>query len=511
MIHLSKTRYCQGVQCPKMLWLLDNKIEEYDDGCMNEAVLANGTNVGELARGLFGAYEEIPYRKDDYPGMIQKTKELIVAGVPVIAEASFQHEGLFCRVDLLRNLGGGAVELYEVKSSTEVKDVYYDDVAFQYYVLSQVGYDVRRAVLVHIDREYIRHGGIELDKLFCQEDVTDEVRAMQDEVRDNILRFDDCLKQTDEPGNGADEHCFTPYGCGFFDYCTGHLPSPNVFDVAGMRKSTKMKLFKDGVTSFKAILKDGHLTANQQYQVRYALDPSLLPHIETKPIRDFLSTLTYPLAFLDFETINPAVPLYDGTSPYQQLPFQYSLHIVDEEGAAPRHLEFLGNPESDPRRTLAERLCADIPENACTVAYNSAFEKRVIDDLAAQFPDLAGDLNHILENFCDIADPFRAKQYYMREMNGSWSIKQVLPALFPDDDELNYGNLEGVHNGVEAPAVYLRLGEMTLEESAKARKALLAYCGLDTLAMVKLWEKLREAVGIGFVHNNKCTENSAVM
>ncbi|MBQ1317239.1 MAG: DUF2779 domain-containing protein, partial [Lachnospiraceae bacterium] len=200
----------------------------------------------------------------------------------------------------------------------------------------------------------------------------------------------------------------------------------------------------------------------------------------------------YPLYFLDFETFQPAIPLYENTRPYEQIVFQYSLHFIEEEGAPLQHKEYLAWPGEDPRRKLAEQLCRDIPEGVTTLAYNMAFEKGRIRSLAALYPDLSAHLMDIHDHMCDLMVPFQKKWYYNRAMQGSYSIKYVLPALFPEDPALNYKNLDGVHNGAEASAAFEAMEEMPRETLLAYREYLLKYCGLDTFAMVRIWEHLQK-------------------
>ena len=197
-----------------------------------------------------------------------------------------------------------------------------------------------------------------------------------------------------------------------------------------------------------------------------------------------ICTLTYPLYFLDFESFQPAVPLYDDSHPYEQIVFQYSLHYITTAGGELKHKEYLAQPGEDPRRGVAEALCRDIPRNVCTLAYNMGFEKGRIKGLTELFPDLADHLMDIHDHIVDLMVPFQKRQYYCRAMQGSYSIKYVLPALFPGDPELDYHSLDGVHNGTEASAAFEKMGEMDPVERQKCRENLLKYCGLDTLAMV---------------------------
>lgn len=213
-------------------------------------------------------------------------------------------------------------------------------------------------------------------------------------------------------------------------------------------------------------------------------------YIDRQGIRDFLDTLSYPLYFLDFETMMPVIPKYIGTKPYSQITFQYSLHYIEHEGGELKHKEFLGESGTDPRRALAEQLCEDIPTDVCVTAYNKAFECTRIKELAGYYPDLAEHLLNIESNMKDLLVPFQSGYYYNRAMGGSFSIKSVLPAIFPDDPSLDYHNLEGVHNGGEAMTVFPKIQFMSPEEQKTARRNLLKYCELDTFAMVKVWQEL---------------------
>lgn len=489
---LSKSLYCSGVQCPKMLWLKKHRPELFDDSVMNQAVLDTGSEVGDLAMGLFGDYTEVPY--GELSGMIRETERLLAAGERIIAEASFSCDGLFCSVDILQNNGGGDVELYEVKSSTSVHEIHYHDVAYQMFVLEELGFRVSRACLVHINREYVRGKELEIEKLFAVEDLTDTVRQMQQAVAERVIFLKDCIRDSEEPARDLGPFCFDPYECGFWKHCTEDLPEPNVFQLSGMQKRTMFKNYWQGIISFEDLLREAKLNAGQEMQIEYELE-DLPDHIEADRIRKFLEGLSYPLFFLDFESFQPAVPLYENARPYDQIVFQYSLHYYEEEGGPLLHKEYLAMPGGDPRRELAEQLCRDIPAGVCTIAYNMAFEKGRIKELAGLYPDLREPLMDIHDGITDLMEPFRKKLYYTKAMQGSYSIKYVLPALFPEDPALDYHNLEGVHNGGEASAAFAAMAKMGPEELAACRENLLKYCGLDTFAMVRVLEKLREKAG----------------
>lgn len=489
--HFSKSRYCNGIQCPKMLWLKKNMPDEFDDSVMNQAILSTGNDVGDLAMGLFGDYTEVPY-SESLSEMIPATQKLIDDGVKNICEASFSYDGCFCSVDILRNLGGNKVELYEVKSSTEVKDIYKEDVSYQNFVLSKLGFDVQKVCLVHINNQYVRHGELELDKLFTIVDLTDVAKSKVSEVEENIAKFREYLEQETEPECKVGSQCSSPYDCGYWSHCAVDMPEdgePTVWSISRLRD--KQWYYDNGYITFQQLYDAGILKGNYLQQVEVELK-NLPPQIKPKEVSKFLDTLSYPLYFLDFETFNPAVPLYAESSPYQQIVFQYSLHYIEKEGGELKHKECLAYPGSDPRRQIAEQLCKDIPLDVCTTAYNMGFEKGKIRDLAALYPDLHDHLMNIHDNIKDIMIPFQKRWYYTKEMQGSYSIKYVLPALFPDDPSLNYHNLEGVHNGGEASNTFLAMQKMDKDELEKWREHLLRYCELDTFAMVKVLEKLRE-------------------
>lgn len=487
-MYLSKSKYCNGVQCNKMLWL-DKFCPLEKEDISNTSVLDNGSEVGELAKGLFGDYIDIEFNTN-LTNMISDTLEVIKNNNKVvITEASFSYDNNFCSVDILKKIGN-KYEMYEVKSSTEVKDIYLDDISYQYYVLTSLGYDVVKASIVYINNKYIRNKKLDLNKLFNIEDVTSVVVSKQEEVKTKIKEINDYMLQKDEPLDDIGIHCVKPYDCPFFNYCTRNLPINNVFNIMRMRNSTKFNLYHKGVYTYEDLLKED-IDVKFKEQIEFELFDKE-DKINKKEIREFMSTLTYPLYFLDFETYQQSIPLYDGIRPYEQIPFQYSLHYIESENDDLRHKEFLSEPDIDPRRGVAEKLVSDIPKDVCVLAYNMSFEKTVIKNLAELFPDLKDHLLNIRDNIKDLMIPFYNRSYYSKDMHGSYSIKYVLPALFKDDPSLDYHNLDDVHNGSEAMNAFSNMGKLNIEERRKLRYNLLKYCELDTFAMVKIWEKLKE-------------------
>ena len=490
---LSKTRYCSGVQCPKILWLKDNMPEVADQSVKNEAVLAQGNDVGDLAMGLLGDFTEVPFSKD-FSEMLSVTQKLIDEGVENIAEASFAYDGCFCSVDILKNLGDNKVEIYEVKSSTSVKPINLEDISYQYYVLTKLGYKVEKVVLVHINNQYVRQGEIEIEKLFIMEDYSQLAKDKLLEVEENIKSFRKFLESKEEPAIDIGKKCKDPFACEFQAYCRKNLPkdgTPNVFDLAGCNK--KEEYYLEGLITFEQLYEAGVLKNKQLQQVEMELK-NLPPQIDVEAIKGFLNELRYPLYFLDFESFQPAIPLYDNSRPYEQIVFQYSLHYMEKENGELKHKECLAYPGQDPRRQIAEQLCKDIPLDACVTAYNMSFEKERIKGMAELYPDLKEHLMNIFDNIVDIMIPFQKRWYYAKEMQGSYSIKTVLPTLFPNDSNLDYKNLDGVHNGGEASETFFAMQNMEKAELEKWRTSLLKYCELDTYAMVLVLDKLKELV-----------------
>lgn len=488
-IYLSKSKYCKAKQCNKELWLLKNNPEvatEID----KQAILDNGTEVGELARGIFGEYINVEYN-EDLSIMIKQTTELLNNAPNIITEASFNYNNNFCSIDILRNDVDG-LEIYEVKSSTAVKDIYLDDISYQVYVLIKLGYHIKKASIVYLNGQYVRQGDLDLNKLFNIEDVTEIAFNKQDEIQNKLTEIEEYMKQEIEPKQDIDKNCFKPYKCEFWEYCTRHLPENNIFKIREMREEQKIKLYKKGIYDFKDVLNED-INPKYKQQVEFeVLNKSAI--LDKEGIKNFLDKLYYPLYFLDFETYQQAIPRYDGIRPYMQIPFQYSLHYIQDENSEIQHKEFLAVAGVDPRRGLAEQLVRDIPTNACVLAYNMKFEKMVIKDLVKVFEDLREHLMKIYDNMQDLMIPFYERMYYCKELQGSYSIKYVLPALFPNDEQLDYHKLPVVHNGSEAMSVFATLHLKSKEEQEFIRKGLLEYCKLDTLAMVKIWEKLKEII-----------------
>ena len=494
-MNLSKSKYTRFCQCPKMLWLDTYRPELAVQDPALARRFQEGNEIGDLAMGLLGDFVETTVYtvegEPDIPAMLKNTQKYLAEGKENICEAAFSKNGCYCAVDILHKTDSG-YEIYEVKSSTDIHDVYLWDVAYQRWVLEQSGLKIVKAYIVYINNKYVRQGDIDVHKLFAVKDVTNQILPYCGEVAANTARAKEYIAQKDEPESELGEQCFKPYECAYWQYCARDLPSPNVLDLYRISAKKAFGYMEEGIVTFDDAIKRAiPLNATQRRQVEFE-QLQLPTHIDRLGIKSFLDTLWYPLYFLDFESFQLCVPPFDGTWPYQQIPFQYSLHFLERADGDLRHKEFLADENFDPRRAIAERLVADIPADACVLVYNKVFECTRLKELAEAFPDLSGHLLTVRDNIRDLLDVFRDGYVYDRAMEGSFSIKKVLPALFPNDPNLDYHNLADVHNGGEATDTYLALRGMDKEERDRLRRSLLAYCGLDTLAMVMLWQRLRE-------------------
>jgi hypothetical protein len=489
-MNLSKSLYTKGIQCPKALWLKKYKpsvLTPPDEQA--QAIFETGNIIGDLACQVFPDGKEVPYTTN-YDEMISTTNDYLEEGVSNIYEATFSYEGILIMVDILKVEDDG-VSIYEVKSSTEVKDVYLHDVSIQYYVLKNLGFSIKSASVVHINNEYVRGESLELDKLFKIVDVTSEVQNLQSNIPNILKEFETfLLDKVNEPDIDIGKHCNKPYECDAKNYCwkvQRQIPDYSIFNIFNLGSKKQVELYNQGIIDIDDIPEDFDLTANQAQAVENY--KSKASYIDKENIKAFLQNLTYPIYHLDFETYQQAIPEYKGIKPFEQIPFQYSLHIEYVDGRL-EHKEYLAQDGVDSRYELAQKLCEDIPSGVTVLAYNMSFEKGVIKRLANLFPELSPHLLVINENMQDLMTPFQKKWYVTPSMKGSYSIKYVLPALVPEFEKA-YKELDGVQNGSQAMNAFANLSKLDEEEKQKMRTSLLEYCKLDTLAMVKILEKIR--------------------
>ena len=486
---LSKSSFIRGLQCEKSLYLYKHHYKLKDPTPSSlQAVFDQGTSIGLLAQELF------PYGVDASPEnhikmveSVGKTLDFISQGQTVIYEATFLYDDVLAALDILVNDEDGW-KAYEVKSSTKVSDTYVKDAAIQYYTIKNSGIDLKDISIVYINNQYVKNGEIDINELFMVESVYDQVLEFLPRIPNEVRRLKDVIESPDIPSVDIGPHCSDPYDCDFKGTCWKHIPEYSVFDISRLNKDKKFDLYKQGIISLNQIdLGQTDLNPNQVLQVQSELSGSV--HIDLNEIRNFTNGLNYPLYFLDFETIGPAIPIYNGSRPYEQLVFQYSLHIRETPTSEIEHREYLADPTEDPRVGFIEQLIQDCGSNGDILVYNIGFERGKINGLIEAFPQYILELSGIVGRLKDLMTPFQQKWYYTPEMKGSYSIKSVLPALIP---ELSYNDLE-IKDGGTASNTFLSIVNGTFQGDLQvARKQLLEYCKLDTYAMVKILEKLTQ-------------------
>jgi hypothetical protein len=490
-MQLSKSQYVRGLQCHKALWLYKHKREVMTPTSpRQEFIFANGHRIGKLAQTLFPGGIEIEHDPNNFDGMIEKTRELIDQGANVIYEATFKSRNVLIMADiLLRN--GNVWDLYEVKASTSAKPQHKPDAAIQWYVI-QDHLPLGKAHIVHVNKDYVFNGELDITQLLAIEDITDEVLELQPGLDKNLESMSDMLSQN-EPDIPIGLQCEKPYECDFKAYCWKDVPSPSVFNLYWMGKNKKFELYHEGKISYADVC-SLKLTKAQQLQVDSALSREV--YIDREAIKAFVDSAVYPMNFLDFETFNSAIPKFPGQMPYRTaIPFQYSLHILHEDREI-EHKEFLADENRDPRAEIAKKLAEDITAEGSIAAYHQSTEMKIIRRLAADSAEHEQTLIAMDDRFIDLLKPFQQLMYYHPDFNGSFSIKSVLPAMFPDDAALDYKALE-VQAGDMASMIYADLDRIDDEsERQKIRESLLEYCKLDTLAMVMIWQELSDIAEI---------------
>jgi len=452
---------------------------------MQKAIFKRGTDVGKLAQQLFpGGVDVSPKSQFEYDKAVVVTKNFIKENQKNIYEASFNFSDVLAVADILVNEKSG-LKVYEVKSSTSISETYIRDAALQYWVISNSGYKVKDFSITYINNQYIRKGKLNLDELFITESVLNLILPLQKWVEDNVNQFKKVLAKKVIPKIDIGEHCYDPYTCGFYEYCRKHIPENSIFDLSGVHLNKKYDLYRSGIVKLEDIPVDADLSKNAKLQLDVYKSKKDL--IDKKAIKEFLSDLNYPLYFMDFETFQPAVPMFDNSKPYMQIPFQYSLHYKKSKKSEIEHFEFLAETGYDPRVKFIENLLRDTKNEGDILTYNKSFEVLRLKEIAEAFPKYKKEIEERINRVKDLMLPFQKKYYYNYKMHGSYSIKYVLPALIP---ELSYKNLEINEGGLASIAFESLFYETDLMRIADTRTNLLEYCKLDTFAMVKLLEKL---------------------
>ncbi len=486
---LSKSTYLRGTQCTKSLYLNKHHPELKDPiSDAQQAIFDKGHLIGQYARELFtGGVDASEGEPFEVERSINKTQELIHAGQQVIYEAAFEYDGVLCYMDILVKDNEGW-KAYEVKGSTNLKNYHIDDTSLQYYVITHAGLPLEDISIVCLNNAYVRQGEIEPEKLFKVESVLEKVKKKQNEVEANIAVFRQVLESPDVPAVDIGPYCTDPYPCDFKGHCWKDIPENTVFNIHRLAGKKKFEFYDQGIISFEDLVKEKvSLNPQQWMQVEAGLNGTITQN--KTALKSFCDRLSYPLYFMDFETFQPSIPLYDNSRPYQQIPFQYSMHLQKQPGGEVLHAEFLADGKGDPRKDFIESLIGDTGDDGDILVYNQTFEIRILRELAMDFPEYKDPMEKIINRIVDLMKPFQQKQYYTADMQGSYSIKKVLPALVP---ELKYDDLE-ISEGGSASRGFEELKELEDgQEKETLRENLLEYCKLDTWAMVKILEKIKE-------------------
>jgi predicted RecB family nuclease len=481
---ISKSRFIAGVQCLKRLyWQVHAPELAAQPDAASEAMIQQGHEVGMLARRLFPGGVEVRERNLDHA--TRSTRELVAnPDIPAVFEAVFEYQNVLVKVDILHRRRDGRWRLIEVKSTSDLKDQHVEDVGIQYRVVSRSGVDVASACLAHVNRRYVFEGReIDMRRFFKIRNLTRRVLKLQPKLTFELRSEFTVLAMRKAPDIAPGRHCTDPVTCEFFERCNPPRPDDHIGFLPRIQASAVEELEGMGIESIRDVPDDFELSEIQRRAARCVKtgEPWFSPELS-----DDLTELKYPLYFADFETVNPAIPRFAGMRPYDHLPFQWSVHVQREPGAAPEHVEFLATGSGDPRRDFIISLCAALGERGSILVYSS-FESRRLSDLAAWLPEFAERINAIQARLFDLL-PVVREHVYHPAFAGSYSIKSVLPALVP---EMSYEGMQ-IADGQQAGLAWesLLCGDLSSDERDRLRRALLDYCRQDTLAMVRLLEML---------------------
>ena len=483
---ITKTNYMAGLQCSKLLWTRVHRPEDLvTEGDDVPSAIERGQEVGIQAQSLFpgGIAIDTSLR---LPDRITATRKALLSRKPIY-EAAIAFTDLYAQIDILVPVRGGW-DIVEVKSTTDVEDHFIQDVAFQKYVCDKAGLPIRHTHIATLNPEYVKRGPIRIKKLFCIHHVSNEVKAILRTIPVNVARIRKILAVAKCPKIAIGPQCSTPVGCTLMDTCWSFLPKDNIFELYRIGNK-KFNLFESGITRIRDIPKDFKLSKYQSIQATSLRTHR--PHVDAPAIADFLSEIEYPVRFLDFETFSTAIPIFDGTKPYQQIPFQYSLHVLDAPKAKPIHHSFLAEGRDDPRPKLLRSLKHAIGSSGTILAFNMAFEKNMLKQMAKAFPEHRQWVRGVLKRINDLIIPFRKAAYYHPRQHGSNSLKRVMPAL----TNRSYDNLP-IADGSTASQEFLRgtFGDVSTAERRKIRNQLLRYCGQDTGGMIGILRTLQSTV-----------------
>lgn len=492
---ISKTIFLDYVFCPKNTWLKLHKpelLEKFELSAFEQNLMEQGNEVEAYARNLFPGGIEVVERGEL---AVEETVRFMTARVPAIFQATFIVDGFIARNDaLVWDKENGCWDLYEIKGTNSLKEGgtdhnHIDDLTFQASVLNRADIAVGRYFLVHLNKDYVRFGGINIDELFVIEEQTEKVLAGLPLVEEQMKTAKEYLNNKKEPMggceciyNGRSRHCTT------FTYTNPEVPKYSVHDISriGASKKKLASLVESKIFELEDVPEDLELSDIQVNQI--AVHRKQKSMIDLEGISEEIKGLKFPLYFFDYETYAPAVPVFDGYRPYQRIPFQFSLHVLEKPDGNMTHIEYLHEELSDPSPHVAKLLEEHIGVVGSVITWNKSFEAGVNRELGARMPEYKATMDRVNSLLYDLMDVFKKQHYVHPEFKGSTSIKKVLPALVP---ELSYKDL-GIKEGGQASNSWWEMlaPGTTPERSTEISKNLKIYCGLDTYAMYAIWDKL---------------------
>ncbi len=485
---LTKSDYIKYLQCQKYLWLYKNRKEllpeDIDDSLARAFV--TGYAVEEMAYKLYPGGVDIG--EGTFGEVLARTELLMNKKTPVIFQPSVSGDNLFCRADIIRyNKALDAWDIIEVKSATEVKDIYIDDLAFQKICFERSGFKVANIFLAYVNNQYVKDGDINPYELIAVEDITDLVSKKEEDTKLEIKKALEVLKIKEEPEMQVLRQCNNPYDCSFIDYCWKDFPKHSIYSIAGALGQKKLEtLLDEGIMEVKDIPPD--LLTNDKLRKHHHVVKHDIVHIEKENIEEEIENIEYPIYFLDYETYAPAIPVIDGYRPYQRVVFQYSLHIQKSPDSKLEHFYFLAKDLQDPSREMSKTLQARIGKTGSIITWNMSFEKGCNTEMGERAVEYQLFYEDINNRMYDLMHVFKKGYYVHKDFHGSASLKKVLPVVVP---ELSYDELD-IGDGMLASNTWgdMVTKDMSQEEKDKIYNDLLDYCELDTLAMVRILEKL---------------------
>lgn len=494
MPNLTKSKIMAYRQCSKRLWLEIHKPELRDDSG-SKMEFASGSQVGAAARSYFDPKQKgifIDIHALGHSEAIQYSAELLAKGEGPVFEAGIFAVGALAYADvMLPSRWDGKVHwrMIEVKSSTKVHDHFRDELAIQAFIASEAGISLTETSIAYINNAFTYpgfdyYGEMEFGGLFNLLDITEETTERFEEVKEWIALAHEIAKQPAEPEVETGDHCYEPYTCPFCTYCNRHTVAPDfpLSSLPRLHHKRRSSIEQSGIDDLRDVPED---MLNLLQQRVKECSASGQPYYNAEGAAAALRDHTYPAYFLDFETIGFAVPFWEMTRPYSQIPFQYSVHTIHSDGEM-QHSEFLCLTSTDPSLACALQLIKDCGFQGPIFAYNAGFESGVIRKLAERFPELAPKLVGMIKRIVDLL-PVVRNHYYHPSQHGSWSLKAVLPALCP---EFSYDSLDGVNHGGMAQEAFLEAinPATTAVRKEQIQQQLRDYCKLDTFAMVRLWQ-----------------------